>query len=192
LHVQVLELEHFIQILAGSPEQQGWLHKFLGFDFVIEYKPGRDDIAADALSRSFMMALCSQQSLLLQQIHHAIQQDRDLATVKAQCELVTILIFITRFNTICSFGIIVWLCLRTFTLLNKYWLNTMLHPLGVTLEFNALKLASVSNSFGHTLLNLSQNASYVSQPSLVPLCHQAFSSHCQFHHKFGMMSQWIL
>jgi hypothetical protein len=86
LHVQVLELEHFIQILAGSPEQQGWLHKFLGFDFVIEYKPGRDNIAADALSRSFMMALCSQQSLLLQQIHHAIQQDRDLATIKAQCE----------------------------------------------------------------------------------------------------------
>ncbi|PNX73909.1 hypothetical protein L195_g029819, partial [Trifolium pratense] len=66
-------------------EQQSWLHKFLGYDFAIEYKPGRDNIAADALSRSFMMALFSHHSILIQQIHEAIKADSTLTALKAQC-----------------------------------------------------------------------------------------------------------
>ncbi|XP_073225683.1 uncharacterized mitochondrial protein AtMg00860-like [Cicer arietinum] len=34
-----------------TPEQQQWLHRFLGYDFTIEYKPRMDNLAADALSR---------------------------------------------------------------------------------------------------------------------------------------------
>jgi hypothetical protein len=68
-----------------TPEQQRWLHKFLGFDFVIEYKPGRDNITADALSRSFMIALSSPHSILIQQILEAIKSDSSLTALKAQC-----------------------------------------------------------------------------------------------------------
>jgi hypothetical protein len=142
-----------------------------------------------------MMALCSQQSLLLQQIHHAIQQDRDLATIKAQCEASNY----PDPHYKVQHDLLFWnnrlVVPKNLHITKQILVEYHASPIG-GLEFSALKLASVSNSFGHTCLrtlpNLSQNASYVSQPSLVPLCHQAFSSRCQFHHKFGMMSQWIL
>jgi len=39
-----------------TPEQQKWLHKLLGYEFTIQYKPRKDNIPADALSRSFYVA----------------------------------------------------------------------------------------------------------------------------------------
>lgn len=68
-----------------TPEQQGWLHKFLGYDFSIEYKPGKDNVAADALSRSFFMAVSIPHHTLLQQIAAATSQDPELAVIWDQC-----------------------------------------------------------------------------------------------------------
>lgn len=67
-----------------TPEQQKWLHKFLGFDFSIEYKPGKDNTAADALSRSFF-ALSGPINPLLPLITVAVNEDPHFSTIKQQC-----------------------------------------------------------------------------------------------------------
>ncbi|CAJ2652292.1 unnamed protein product [Trifolium pratense] len=72
-----------------TPEQQHWLHKFLGYDFTIEYKPGVDNIAADSLSRSFCFALSVQTSQLVAMIHTAVNDDPALAEIRNQCLLGT-------------------------------------------------------------------------------------------------------
>lgn len=58
-----------------TPEQQAWLHKFLGYDFKIEYKPGKDNQAVDALSRMFMLAWSEPHSLFLDELRSKLQGD---------------------------------------------------------------------------------------------------------------------
>jgi hypothetical protein len=44
-------LKYLLEQRIGTPAQQKWVSKLLGFDFTVEYKKGRENRAADALPR---------------------------------------------------------------------------------------------------------------------------------------------
>jgi len=52
-------LRNFMDQSLQTPEQQKWLHKLLGYEFAIEYKPEKENLAADSLSRSFLWLVSS-------------------------------------------------------------------------------------------------------------------------------------
>lgn len=46
-------LKNILTQVIQTPEHQTFLCKLLGFDFTVVYKPGKENVVADALSRSF-------------------------------------------------------------------------------------------------------------------------------------------
>lgn len=44
-------LKHIVKQKIQTPEQQKWLTKLMGYDFEIHFKPGKENMVADALSR---------------------------------------------------------------------------------------------------------------------------------------------
>ncbi|GAU35592.1 hypothetical protein TSUD_295280 [Trifolium subterraneum] len=78
-------LESLLDQTLQTPEQQAWLHKFIGFDFTIEYKPGKDNKAADALSRMFSLSWSEPQSQFLKDLHQEIQRCDYFYPIFLQC-----------------------------------------------------------------------------------------------------------
>ncbi|GAU12540.1 hypothetical protein TSUD_182540 [Trifolium subterraneum] len=69
-----------------TPDQQQWLHKFLGYDFVIEYKPGKENLAADALSRVMTLAWSEPISQIIIQIKDEIKADTYWSDIMDKCK----------------------------------------------------------------------------------------------------------
>lgn len=44
-------LKHFLEQESGTPFQQKWIAKLLGFNFIVEYRNGKGNKAVNALSR---------------------------------------------------------------------------------------------------------------------------------------------
>ena len=61
-------LKYLLDQRLGSASQQHWISKLLGYDFLIEYRQGKENTVADALSRVTSSTLChlsvSQTSLM--------------------------------------------------------------------------------------------------------------------------------
>ncbi|WVZ04461.1 hypothetical protein V8G54_025267 [Vigna mungo] len=68
-----------------TPEQQAWLHKFLGYNFTIEYKPRKENLVVDALSRSFFMACSQVHNDLIPKIKVALPLNPKLQTIITDC-----------------------------------------------------------------------------------------------------------
>lgn len=78
-------LKELLEQRLQTPEQQQWLPKFLGYDFVIQYKPGRENLPANALSRSFLMAWLEAVGVWMNQVSALLQEDNSLAAIYKQC-----------------------------------------------------------------------------------------------------------
>nr|GEZ57332.1 RNA-directed DNA polymerase, eukaryota, reverse transcriptase zinc-binding domain protein [Tanacetum cinerariifolium] len=82
-------LRHLLAQKVTTPLQHKWLAKLLGYDYTIEYKKGRENVAADALSRVqgvmlFTMAISQIQPLLLEKVIASQEGDIQLQAIKEQ------------------------------------------------------------------------------------------------------------
>lgn len=60
-----MSLKHLMTKKITTSAQQHWLFKLMGFNFVVEYKRGSDNIVADALSRMNEKASGSMRAITL-------------------------------------------------------------------------------------------------------------------------------
>lgn len=78
-------LKELLDQTLQTPEQQQWLPKFIGYDFIIQYSPGKENIPADALSRSFAMAWSEPSNTWLQTVAAATKNDESLMKIYQLC-----------------------------------------------------------------------------------------------------------
>jgi hypothetical protein len=76
---------------VSYPSQHIWLTKLLGFDYDIEYRKGRENIAADALSRCsssevFSLTLSTISTKLLEAIQASWTTDTNLVRIITQLQ----------------------------------------------------------------------------------------------------------
>ena len=61
------------------------MHKLLGYDFSVEYKPGKDNVGVDALSRSFLATWSQPQLNITDLVRKAVNEDTKLRAIMEAC-----------------------------------------------------------------------------------------------------------
>jgi len=79
-------LKELLDQSLHTPEQQQWFPKFLGYDFTIQYKPGKENVVVDALSRCMSMAIFEPVNQWLQDIQARIKEDPELQIIMAKLD----------------------------------------------------------------------------------------------------------
>lgn len=77
-------LKHLLNQTIQTPEQEACLPKLMGYRFTIEYKPGSQNQAADALSRSTFMALSTFSDPLMDLIYQTVATSPSINKLKDQ------------------------------------------------------------------------------------------------------------
>ena len=71
-------LKHLSDQVIQTPEQQEWLPKLMGYHYSIEYKPGAQNQAADALSRSYFFAFSVPRASIIDDIYLELRSSSEL------------------------------------------------------------------------------------------------------------------
>lgn len=81
-------LKYLLEQREVNFEYQKWLTKLLGFDFEIQYRPGLENKAADALSRRVgvleLMALSVPKAIQLEDITSEVDRDQRLSEIREE------------------------------------------------------------------------------------------------------------
>ena len=72
--------------MLHTPEQQQWLHRFISYEFEIQYKLGVGNILTNAFSSSLCIAWFELRVDWLKQLHAALLQDEELKRIMWQYE----------------------------------------------------------------------------------------------------------
>ncbi|KAL4325224.1 hypothetical protein GQ457_11G000740 [Hibiscus cannabinus] len=82
-------LRELTQQTIQTPEQQHWLSKLIGYEFEIQYRPGKLNTVADALSRessTMFMALSRTTLGVIENLKRASEIDKELRALKMQIQ----------------------------------------------------------------------------------------------------------
>jgi hypothetical protein len=88
-------LKYILDQRLATISQHHWVSKLLGYDFTIEYKPGRTNIVADALSlrdmpEAQLSAISSPSFDMLEDIKQAADADTEIQDLRAKIEVGTL------------------------------------------------------------------------------------------------------